>query len=138
MDGHSYSSRVEVLSVTESGRCRWWSAQEKIRIVEESFARPRAVSATAPLHAISRTLLARWRAEYRAGLLGVDRRPAFSPVTVVAEPPPTAPAGSDAKVEIVLTNGWRIVVPALVDPATLARLLPVVARKRYSDHTMTA
>ena len=37
-----------------------------------------------------------------------------------------APAGSEAKVEIVLTNGRRIVVPALVDPAVLARLLPVV------------
>ena len=128
MDGHSYSSRVEVLSVTDSGRRRRWLAEEKIRIVEESFAQPRAVSATARRHAISRSLLARWRAEYRAGLLGVDRRPAFSPVTVVAEPPSLAAAGSEAKVEIVLTNGRRIVVPALVDPAALARLLPVVER----------
>jgi transposase len=128
MDGHSYSSRVEVLSVTDSGRRRRWLAAEKIRIVEESFAQPRAVSATARRHAISRSLLARWRAEYRGGLLGIDRRPAFSPVAVVVEPPPLATAGSEAKVEIVLTNGRRIVVPALMDPAALARLLPVVER----------
>ena len=40
MDGHSYSPQVEVLSITDSGRRRRWAAEEKIRIVEESFARP--------------------------------------------------------------------------------------------------
>jgi transposase len=39
MDAHSYSPQVEVLSVTDSGRRRRWSAEEKLRIVEESFAR---------------------------------------------------------------------------------------------------
>ena len=39
-----------------------------------------------------------------------------------------ASAESEAKVEIILTNGRRIVVPAFVDPAALARLFPVVER----------
>jgi transposase len=41
---------------------------------------------------------------------------------------PMTPASTEAKIEIVLTNGRRIGVPALVDPAALARLLPVVER----------
>jgi transposase len=128
MDGHSYSPQVEVLSITDSGRRRRWAAEEKIRIVEESFARPRAVSATARRHEISRSLLARWRAEYRAGLLVGGRRPEFAPVAVVAEPPSaiTTAREPEAKVEIVLTNGRRVVAPASIDPAALARLLPVL------------
>ena len=128
MDAHSFSSRVEVLSVTDSGRRRRWTAEEKLRIVEESFARPRAVSATARRHEISRSLLTRWRAEYRAGLLGVGRGLACAPVTVFAESASAAPAASaaEAKVEIVLANGRRVVVAASIDPAALARLLPVL------------
>ena len=128
MDAHSFSSRVEVLSVTDSGRRRRWTAEEKLRIVEESFARPRAVSATARRHEISRSLLTRWRAEYRAGLLGVGRGLAFAPVTVFAESASAAPAASaaEAKVEIVRANGRRVVVAASIDPAALARLLPVL------------
>jgi len=128
MDAHSYSPQVEVLSVTDSGRRRRWSAEEKVRIVEESFARPRAVSATARRHEISRPLLARWRAEYRAGLFGGGRRPEFAPVAVVAEPASATPTASEpeTKVEIVLANGRRVVVAASIDPAALARLLPVL------------
>ena len=128
MDGHSYSPQVEVLSVTDSGRRRRWSAEEKIRIVEESFARPRAVSATARRHEVSRSLLARWRAAYRAGLLVEGRRPAFAPVALVAEPASATPTASEpeTKVEIVLANGRRVVVVASIDPAALARLLPAL------------
>ena len=57
MDAHSFSSRVEVLSVTDSGRRRRWSLEEKTRIVEESLSRPRAVAATARRHQIARALL---------------------------------------------------------------------------------
>lgn len=122
---HSYSPQVEVLSVTDSGRRRRWSAEEKIRIVEESFARPRSVSATARRHGISRPLLARWRAEYRAGLFGGGGQgPAFTPLAVVAAP--AAASASETKVEIVLVNGRRVVVAASIDPAALARLLPVL------------
>jgi len=87
MDAHSFSSRVEVLSVTDSGRRRRWTVEEKIRIVEESFSRPRAVSATAP-----------------------------------------AASAVETKIEIVLGNGRRVVAPVSIDPAALARLLPVLDR----------
>ena len=49
-------------------------------------------------------------------------------MAVVAEPPSaiTTAREPEAKVEIVLTNGRRVVAPASIDPAALARLLPVL------------
>ena len=74
MDGHSFISQVEVLSVTDSGRRRRWSLAEKIRIVEESLAHPRQAASTARRYDISRTLLTRWRRQYREGLRAPRRR----------------------------------------------------------------
>jgi transposase len=58
----------------------------------------------------------------------------FTPVDVTADAL-SAPrlASSDgpgpaATIEIVLTNGRRVMVPSSVDPAALARLLPVLER----------
>jgi transposase len=131
MDAHSFSSRVEVLSVTDSGRRRRWTAEEKVRIVEESFARPRAVGSTARRHEIARALLTRWRAEYRAGVLGGRRGPSFTPLAVMAEPVSAAAplaSASEVQVEIMLGNGRRVRVPASIDPDALARLLRVLDR----------
>ena len=118
--------------MTDSGRRRRWSAAEKVRIVEESLSRPRVAAVTARRYDISRTLLTRWRKEYREGLLGREAS-AFSPVMIAAEPvkagtprlsaPETACADTLA---ITLVNGRRVVVPVTIDPALLARLLPVL------------
>ena len=135
MGARSFSPHVEVLSVTDSGSRRRWTLEEKVRIVEESFARPRAVASTARQHEIARALLTRWRAEYRAGVLGGCRHPSFTPLAVMAEPVSTtaaAPSASapaaEAQVEIVLGNGRRVLVAASIDPSALARLLPVLDR----------
>jgi transposase len=135
MVDRSFMPQVGVLSVTDSGRRRRWSAAEKIRIVEESLSRPRVASVTARRHDISRTLLTRWRKEYREGLLGLEPSAAFSPVMITAEParaetsrlpePETSCADTLA---ITLVNGRRVVVPVGIDPALLARLLPVLER----------
>jgi transposase len=118
--------------VTDSGRRRRWTAEEKIRNVEESFARPRSVASTARRPEIARALLTRWRAEYRSGILAGCRGPSFTPLAVMAEPVSTAAAPSasaaEAQVEIVLGNGRRVLVPASIDPSALARLLPVLDR----------
>jgi len=41
---------------------------------------------------------------------------------------PKADTGCQERIEIVLANGRRIIVPATVDPEALARLLPVLER----------
>jgi transposase len=47
MDGNIDSGLVSRLEVVETGRRRRWSDAEKLRIVAESMAGPRLVSATA-------------------------------------------------------------------------------------------
>ena len=125
-------SDFELLAVEDAGRRRAWTDDDKVRIVEESLRGHRQGSATARRHGISRSLLPRWRAEYRAGLLG-GGGPMFTPVDVTAGalsvPRLASPAGSGAAtIEIVLANGRRVIVPSSVDPAALARLLSVLER----------
>jgi transposase len=131
MDDHSFECRVEVLSVTDSGRRRRWSLAEKIRIVEESLLRPRRVAGTARRHDISRTLLTRWRKEYREGLPRTVPTPRFAPVNVAPEPGQEPPVASMAepgpeRIEIGLRNGRRRTVSSTIDPEALARLIQVL------------
>lgn len=128
-------SDFEVLAAGDVWRRRSWSDEEKVRIVEESLRGHRQGSATARRLGVSRSLLTRWRAEYRAGRL-VSAGPTFSAVMVTAsatpapvcevQPTKVLAAGTDVTIEIVLTNGRRMIVAASIDPVVLARLLPVV------------
>jgi transposase len=125
-------SDFELLAVEDAGCRRAWTDEDKVRIVEESLRGHRQGSATARRHGISRSLLTRWRAEYRAGLVGRGG-PLFTPVDVTADALPAprlAPPDRSgaATIEIVLANGRRVIVPSSVDPAALARLLPVLER----------
>ena len=122
---------IEVLSAADAARRRHWSDADKLRIVEESLVGHRQVSATARRHGISRSLLTVWRRQYRDGELGGGPSPGFIPLMVSAGPSAAAsttppPSNPEARVEIALRNGRRLVVPANVDPEALARLLAVV------------
>lgn len=125
------SSRVARRQVVETRRRRRWSAAEKRRIVEESLAGHRQASATARRHGIAASLLFKWRRALRGGArTPQDTAPAFVPVTVVPQAPlslpsPASPGGGAERLEIVLTNGRRVVVGIGTDPAWLARVLHV-------------
>ncbi len=124
---------IEVLSAADAARRRHWNDADKLRIVEESFAGHRQASATARRHGISRSLLTVWRRQYRNGDLVGEPSPAFIPLTLSAEASAPAdrtplPSNPEARVEIALRNGRRLVVPANVEPEALARLLPVLER----------
>lgn len=127
-----FRPEIEVLSASDAGRRRHWNEDEKLRIVEESFHGSRQSSATARRHGISRSLLTRWRSDYRAGLLGGRAGAQFVPVTfkpeVAVRAAPKADTGCQERIEIVLVNGRRVIVPATIDPDSLARLLPVLER----------
>ena len=125
-------SDFEVLSADETGRRRDRSDAEKIRIVEESFRGHRQGSATARRYGLSRSLLTRWRKEYREGLLS-GGGPAFRPLQIASEPAlatstATETAAVGDKVEIMLTNGRRLSISASIDTAALLRLLRVLDR----------
>jgi transposase len=75
-------SPIEVLSADDLGRRRDWSDEEKIRIVEESLQGFRQGSATARRYGLSRSLLTRWRGEYRSGLLSISATTGFVPLSI--------------------------------------------------------
>src|SRR6056297_1987320 len=123
--------QIEVLSAADGERRRYWSDDDKLRIVEDSFIDDRQAAATARRHGICRSLLTTWRRQYRKGELGSSRAVSFAPVTVTNAlapqinsvdpcPPP------DRQVEIVLPNGRRVIVPVGVDTKALSRILSAV------------
>lgn len=124
---------VSRMDVVDTGRRRRWTLAEKLRIVEESLAGSRLVAATARRHGISRSLLTRWRRDYREGRFQ-EECASFSPVVIAADPPTAkpdhAPAQHDAgRIEILLANGRRIVVGSAVDASALARVVKVLERE---------
>ena len=134
MAGHKAIPRVSRLDVVELGRRRRWSDDEKIRIVEESYAGPRRISATARRHGISRALLKTWRRAYDDGELGASRLPSFAPVLVqqdVPAPQSLANTGGNesGRVEIVLRNGRRVLVGTGVDLTALVLLVEALDRR---------
>ena len=121
-----------VLPAGDVGRRRDWTDEEKIQIVEESLRGYRQGSATARRYGVSRSLLSAWRRDYRRGVLGGTSGPAFMAVSIPAseaalcEVMSPSRVGDDVRIEITLTNGRRVAVPAHLDPGVLARLLPVL------------
>jgi transposase len=133
MAGSKVISQVEIPSAADVGRRRGWTDEDKIRIVEESLHGSRQGAATARRHGISRSLLTRWRREFRVGLLRAERPLGFTPLQIAPEVPRPAlakvcpEAGSD-RIEVVLTNGRRLVIGAGMDFERLARLVQVLER----------
>ena len=85
MSDCEYRPEFEILSVTDTGRRRRWTDAEKVRIVEESFGPRGSVAETARRSDVGRTLLVRWRRQYRSGALLDGSTPlSFMPVTLAA------------------------------------------------------
>jgi transposase len=133
-------SRIEVI---ETGARRRWSPEEKQRILTESFAVPRNVSATARRYGLSTSQLFAWRRLARQGKLALDGDEGFVPVVVAPETvvplEPVAPregAGpaTDAvvpnvgRIEIVLSHPRRLIVEGTIDAGVVARIAAALER----------
>jgi transposase len=115
-------------------RRRVRSAEEKRRIVAETYEAGASVSEVARRHDVNTNLLFTWR---RA--MGVDRLAragdptGFVPVVISAPAVTTAtplaksPAGT---MEIVLCGGERVIVDRTVDAVALARVIDVLSQRR--------
>src|SRR3954468_9653020 len=129
MDSHT-DGALGRLEVVETGRRRRWSEHEKARIVLESLAGPRLVSATARRHGISRAqLLGRRRALRAAPCDKAQAMAGLVPARVAPGPPPVGPKtvsrcgkSDDDRIEIVLARGRGVIVSTGVDPAALSRV----------------
>jgi len=131
-EGASYR-RIEV--ITGQRRRRRWTAQEKARIVAESFEEGANISEVARRNGVVRGLLTVWRHKLAAAA-GVNAR-GFVPVRIACEggtttadgPDRVAPArtrlremASSPRIEIEV-SGARLRVEPGVDPATLSTVL---------------
>jgi transposase len=143
MDIHNDSHQVSCLEVVDTGRRRRWSEAEKVRIVDESFSRPRYASTTARRYGLSGALLFSWRKAYREGRLGDVALDGFVPAVIVPEslsaaPSTLAKASADrwsgnaggGRMEVVSASGRRVVVGPDFDPQALLLLLAVLEQPR--------
>ena len=121
MDSLTDSRPISRLEIVDTGRRRRWSAEAKVRIVEESLSAPRQVSATARRHGISHQVLFSWRKAYRAGRLGAPA--GFVPAMIVGESAAIVGAAIGGRIEIVRTNGRRVIADCDVEVGTLLRSL---------------
>ena len=123
MDSDTHSAQVARLEVVDSGRRRRWSDEEKLKIVLESLAAPRQVSATARRYGIARSQLLHWRRSFRPERKQTEQPISFVPAMVVPESGPGAsvPAGLaiGGTIEIEFVNGARMRLTGAVDSATL-------------------
>jgi transposase len=129
MTDHRYRPEVEILSVTDTGRRRRWTDAEKVRIVEESLREYGRVAETARRHDVGRSLLVRWRRQYRTGRLTRDGvGPRFTRLTIATPHVPEVYSGPSVPTQtqtadITFVNGRRLSVAATIDPVMLARLV---------------
>lgn len=124
MDSNTHSVQFARLEVIDSGRRRRWSDEEKLKIVLESLAAPRQVSATARRYGIARSQLLQWRRLFRSeGNEAVEEASGFVPAVVVPESEPVraASAGSAAEgmIEIEFASGARMRITGAADAAAL-------------------
>jgi transposase len=143
-EGDSYR-RIEV--ITGQRRRRRWTAEEKARIVAESFEEGANISEVARRHGVVRGLLTVWRHKLAAAAGG--KTPSFVPVRIGTESSPgtageldrlppvqtrllamaSPPAKLRGAIEIEV-NGARIRVEPGVDPATLSTVLSALRGHR--------
>lgn len=115
-----------------SHRRRFWSSDEKRRMVAKSFAPGASVSKVAQRYGVNANLLFTWRRDARSAASGGVEAVELLPVRVDDEralAAPVAVPGPVGRMEIVLAAGERILVGADVDAAALARVVKALSRR---------
>jgi len=113
---------------------RFWSNDEKRRMVAESLAPGASVSKVAQRYGVNANLLFTWRRQEARRAPSARKEPVkLVPVAVTAaEAPTAAPIATQepiGRMEIVLAGGARIIVGADVDATALARVVRALARR---------
>ena len=123
MDAHEDIPRIQVLSVSDTGRRRRWTDDEKVRIVEESHSDGVTLAEVARQHDISRSQLYDWRYRHKNGLLGAG--PQFLRVFQFEDGsgPDDVPAPPAPVLTIDLGARCRVTIPSGFDMEAAARLI---------------
>ena len=107
---------------------RFWSDEEKRRIVAQSYAPGVSVSVVARRYDVNSNLIFTWRRDprYQPAADAGEAAP-FLPVEVVPDPlPPEPPAASGGRIEIALSSGHRVSAIGSFDVDALCRVVRVL------------
>ena len=105
-------------------RRRSWPAEDKRKIIAESFAPGASVAQVAQRYGLNANMLFTWRRQFRPTWPASQDMAQLVPVSISLEPSPTG-----GRMEIVLTGGERIFFGADVDAAALARVVKALSRR---------
>ena len=130
-------ARVEIF---QGQARRRWSAEEKRRLVAETFALGATVHGVARRHGVNTSQLFTWRKQFRVGLDPSEATPMppdFAAVMIAPAAPPTAdgmeaPSGAAVPcglIEIELPQGGRVWISGAPDPATVTAALQALVRR---------
>jgi transposase len=113
-----------------SRRRRFYSLEDKRRLVAESYEPGASVSLVARRHDINANLLFTWRRQLRAPMPGAAPLDLI-PIEIVGAAPsavaiPTVEVEPQGMIEIVLAGGVRVRVDTRVSEAALKRVLSAV------------
>ena len=122
-------TKVEV--ITSVQRRRRWSNAEKEEIVAAAIAPGAVASEVARAAGIHSSQLFRWRQQLCGPL---HDAPTFTPVSVVAEPPPTtrslpSPVTSSV-IEIEFATGARMRMTGPIEPLAMSALIAALAKPK--------
>jgi transposase len=109
---------------------RSWNPDEKRRIVDESLEAGASIAEVARRHALNANQLFTWRRVFEVAPAARKKLAPILPVTIA--PDTTAEGSSSASrgpMEIVLSEGDRILVWADVETAALSRVLKALSRR---------
>ena len=121
--------RAEIITIE---RRRRWSLSEKQEIVAETLTPGASVSAVAQRYGMHPSQLFAWRKAARDGRLVEESGVEFTPVVIAPEPAAPLPASAPGRMEIVLSNGRRVIVDSSVRSGALARVIKVLDRRSAS------
>jgi transposase len=116
--------RIEV--ITSVQRRRRWSRAEKEKLVAASLEPDASVSTLARGAGIQPSQLYGWRRQ-----LLVGRQVSFAPARIAPEAASIEPPGA-GMIAIEYTNGTRMRITGVVDPATLTAAIAALANGRRS------
>ncbi len=128
-------ARVEIF---QGQARRRWSAEEKRRLVAETFALGATVHGVARRHGVNTSQLFTWRKQFRVGLgPPAATPPDFAAVMIAPATPPSAngmeaPSGAAAPgglIEIELSQGTRVRISGTPDPALVTAALQALVRR---------
>ena len=115
-------------------RRRVWGDDEKREIVAQTRVSGVSISRVARRYDVNTNLVFKWLRDPRFAPPTVeDCATSFLAVEVVAappiiDPPALEPKASDAKIEITLSNGYRVIIRGAFDPDVVSRLVRGLSR----------